>query len=185
MGEVALLSLKMTVVPGGEPFAGITRVLTNPFLGERGRKILDELKKSVRTEFEVGGHRKPTGGVQKWDDNVIFGNRELSNPPLGGPAGAIARGWLDGTHDDVKPFKVEIGSDHPGAFVHRGGHDGTIEQTVIERTPKQTSFLRHEFGVRIPLAGTITIPARPHATTNPALEEAIARRFSEMLSREK
>jgi hypothetical protein len=82
----------------------------------------------------------------------------------------------------MKPKRVAIHSDHPGAFIHRGGHSADASMvTIHQRSRKQSAFLQHEYGVRMPYEGKLEYPARPHATTNPDLENAIAARFEAAL----
>lgn len=171
--------LKITMRPGsGEAIFGrLLKLLSKPFDGEVGRGVGSDLQASVRKEFEQSGHSKPGGGVEKWDEVKAFGTRPAPSSPLGGVSGSIARAWLDGA-PRVTSHLVEISSDHPAGFFHRGGDDGTIREFEYDVTDKATVYIRRTFGVPIPFGSTFTLPSRPHATTNPGLEEAVAKRFA-------
>jgi hypothetical protein len=61
--------------------------------------------------------------------------------------------------------------------------DAQIDEFEYDLTRKAAAYLRFTFGVRLPNTGvSIRLPARPHATTNPALEEAILDRLTRAVS---
>ena len=171
MGE-PLLRLRMTPASGEAIFGRLLAALAAPFAGQTGNAAIRALQESVEEEFSRGGWKTPGGGFNEWKDNEQWGDRPLPDVPLGGPGGQIARSWLDSApiHD---PSLVAIYSDHVAVQFHRGGDDAGTDSFTYEITPKASAFNAWAFGVQVPPGKEITLPARPHATANPDLEEKL------------
>lgn len=178
-----MIDLRMRVTPAGRFLAGIMEVLDAPMAGPRGIAVTAALRASVAKEFAEGAHSLPEGGTRPWAENVEFGTRVLPETPLGGPSGSLAQAWAGASSggflalEERQDDRVLIGVSHPSAAMHRGGDDASEGETVMDLTFKAASFLRHEYGVEVKGGDVVHIPARPHATTNPALEEAIVAVF--------
>lgn len=181
-GEAGTIGLKIQVP--ARIFGRVLDVLDAPFAGERGAQAIAEMRKSVAQEFAAGGHSTPEGGFRPWAQNVPFGTRELSNPPLGGASGFLARAWAGGEFgfQEQSASRVAIGIDHPAAPVHRGGEQAQEEISEQRPTDPQLTFLRAQYGVRVGRSTVLRTPSRPHATRNPDLEKAVAAIFERALS---
>lgn len=177
------ITFNIQIIPAGRFLGGIQAVLENPMGGGRSAEVTRALRESVAREFAAGAHSLPSGGTRPWKENVAFGTRELPSIPLGGPSGSIASAWAGsstggfvGLHE-TSPERVAIGVSHPAAEMHRGGQDGSEGSTTMVLTHKAAAFLRHAYEVDTEGGNSVTIPARPHGTTNPGLEASVVAIF--------
>lgn len=164
----------MTPASGEAIFGRLLAALAEPFAGNAGVEGGRALRESVAEEFSRGGHKTPEGGFDEWETTKPFGDRPIPDTPLGGAGGQIAQSWLDHP-PEIGPDRIAIFSDHVAVQFHRGGEEADIEEFTYNLTAKATNFLRWAFAVHLPEdEGTeITLPARPHATANPDLEEKL------------
>lgn len=177
----ASLRLTMTPPSGEAIFGRLLRLLEQPFAGQVGTDAIGELHRSVAQEFTQGGWSAPEGGVRPWPQVREFGTRPAPSIALGGPQGSLAQAWATGAVEH-RGDRVSISSDHPAGYFHRGGEDASIDRFEYDITAKAAGYIRHTFGVGVEPGQTFVLPARPHATTNPNLEQALAERLSRAIS---
>lgn len=177
-----LLRIRMTPASGEAIFGRLLAALEAPFAGQAGADSIRAMQESVEEEFSRGGHKTPGGGFETWDETRPWGDRPVPSVPLGGPGGQLAQSWLDnpGQHE---PSRVAIYSDHVAEQFHRGGEDADTESFTYELTGKASAFNAWAFGVIVEPGTEITLPARPHATANPDLEEKLMEILSDRFER--
>ena len=173
--------------PIGDLFAGVLDILDRPFAGSRGAEAIRILRDSVRKEFEAGAWARPQGGFSSWKKVEPFGTRPAPATPLGGASGFLSLAWQGGQFgfEEKSAGRVAIGVDHPAAPVHRGGDPNPSEsyETSIPITLQMRKRVGYEFKTGFPKEQTdVKIPARPHATTNPALEESMVQLFGRAIA---
>jgi len=173
--------------------AGLHRmqqILRAPMGEGRGAGMISALRASVAREFAQVGWSRPEGGVDRWKETLPFGNRP-EKVPLGGSGGTLARAWAGGTggFTYTEPTRAGIGVSLPYAAMHRGGRGTEAGGKVTIIRPKKYSkgglpamfwYLGLKFGAWISpkkLERGLEVPSRPHATTNPALVQALQERL--------
>lgn len=173
--------------PIGDLFVGTLDVLDRPFAGSRGDEAIKLLRESVRKEFSAGAWARPEGGFSRWTKVEPFGIRPAPETPLGGTSGFLSLAWQGGQFgfQEKSAGRVAIGVDHPAAPVHRGGDPNPSKEyvTTVPITLQMRKRVGREFKTGFPKdQEDIKIPARPHATTNPELEESMVQLFGRALA---
>lgn len=156
---------------------------SNAFAGPLGDEVIRAVRDSVAREFDRGGWLRPQGGFQRWDKGKEFGEKEPADQPLGGSSGRIAQAWAGGPGGFAQKFakRVVVGVTAPWARIHRGGQGNVSEfkTTQVRGSLAMWWYLGLNFDVWVSREKVMnvgfTIPARPHATTNPALREELRR----------
>lgn len=174
------------VTPTTGLFSPVLDVLARPFGGDRASHAIKILRASVAQEFEGGYWLRPDGGQTGWKEVREFGSRPAPESPLGGSDGFLAQAWQGMNAfggEEKTDTMAAITVTHPAAPVHRGGDVNPSDsyETKIGVTEKMRRFLGLEYGVWMKQE-EITIPARPHATTNPKLEENLATMFGRVIA---
>lgn len=173
--------------PIGDIFAGELDILDRPFAGARGDAAIKLLRESVHKEFAAGAWSRPEGGSSPWTKVEPFGIRPAPETPLGGTSGFLSLAWQGGQFgfQEKSARRVAIGVEHPAAPVHRGGDPNPSREyvTTVPITLQMRKRVGREFKTGFPKdAESFEIPARPHATTNPVLEENMVQLFGRALA---
>jgi len=173
--------------PIGDLFSGVLEVLDRPFAGARGVEAIRLLRESVRKEFEQGAWARPEGGFSRWEKVEAFGIRPAPATPLNGTGGFLSLAWQGGQFgfEEKGDRRVAIGVQHDAAPVHRGGDPNPSNEyvTTVPITLQMRKRVGREFHTGFPKdVDSFEIPARPHATTNPVLEENMVQLFGKALA---
>ncbi|MEM1181173.1 MAG: hypothetical protein AAGM22_22715 [Acidobacteriota bacterium] len=181
-------------ITGGDLLGKLLDAFKAPFRGME-RQGVKAMRKSVASEFAGRYWHTPQGRKIPWAPSKPFGRRPAGSP-LGGPGGSLAQAWAGsaGGFEVMGPERLAIGVDMPFAALHRGGAgtSADLRETRIKAKrigaqgkPAMHWRLGMEFGVWISPAKLLTeglsIPSRPHATSNPELADALAGRLLDNL----
>jgi hypothetical protein len=186
-GGLGLRVTSTLKVPGLER---AKKALAAGFTGTTGAEVIALMRASVAAEFRRGAWSKPDGSSAAWRPVGAFGTRPAGLAPLGGESGRLARAWAGaGTHD-VTGFNyltttravIGVRSAAPWPIIHRGGNS-FVSQGVTNIKAKtaggraMANALYRKYKVWISPAYLashgVNVPARPHATRNPALQAKI------------
>lgn len=148
-------------------------------------------RSAIREEFSRGGWLRPQGGFQSWAPTKPFGSRQ---PPVKTlvRSGRLRRAWLGegpGGFERLTERGFEFGirsATIPYAPVHRPPEPsatafGQVTKIFVRR--RQRTFLGLEYGVWLKRSTRfLRVPARPHATANPAVTNKMVENVLKMLN---
>lgn len=169
-------------------FRGLLTSMVDP-MRVAGDEVRDAMRGSIREEFAGAYWKSPSGARVPWKATQPFGSRP-AGPTLGGTDGGLFRAWMGGPggYERRTATAVTLGVSRPNAAVHRGGTGTSVNprrRTKVRAKaigarglPSMFWLLGLRFRVWIRpeklLTQGVEIPARPHATRNPNLEERLA-----------
>ena len=148
-------------------------------------------RSSIQGEFQQGGWRRPQGGFQAWPRTKPFGTREppqrtlvrsgkLLNAWMGRGAGSIERVTREGFEFGVSGSAIPYATVHRPASISATSF-GQVTKIFVRRRPR--IFLGLQVGAWLRSSTRfLRVPARPHATANPAVTNTMVENVLNMLN---